>query len=89
MKNKVLVKIIVPELDYETDLFIPVNEVLWKIKALVVMAIADLSSGALDKEGHYSLINKETGQVYNSNSILIDTDIRNATELILISSPQI
>ena len=88
MKNKVLIKISVPELDYETDLFIPVNEVLWKVKTLIVMAISDISGGALSKEGHYSLINKETGQVYNLNSILIDTDIRNATELILISSPQ-
>ena len=89
MKNKVLIKISVPELDHETDLFIPVNEVLWKVKTLIVMAISDISGGALNKEGHYSLINKETGQVYNLNSILIDTDIRNATELILISSPQI
>ena len=88
MKNKVLVKISVPELDYETDLFLPVNEVLWKIKAMVVMAISDLTGGTLNKEGTYSLINKETGKSYNSNVILIDTDIRNATELILISTPQ-
>jgi hypothetical protein len=89
VKNKVLIKVSVPELDYETDIFVPVNEVLWKIKTLIVMAISDISGGALNKNGHYSLINKETGQVYNQNSILIDTDIRNATELILISSVQI
>ena len=82
MKNKVLVKVSVPELDYETDIFVPVNEVLWKVKTLIVMAISDISGGALSKEGHYSLINKETGQVYNLNSILIDTDIRNSTEII-------
>ena len=82
MKNKVLIKVSVPELDYETDIFVPVNEVLWKVKTLIVMAISDISGGALSKEGHYSLINKETGQVYNLNSILIDTDIRNSTEII-------
>ena len=89
MKDKVLVKLFVSDLNSCYDVFIPVNEVLWKVKTLIVMAISDISGGALSKEGHYSLINKETGQVYNLNSILIDTDIRNATELILISSPQI
>ena len=89
MKNKVLVKISVPELDLETDLFVPVNEVLWKIETLAVIAISDMTGGALSKEGHYILLNKETGKAYNQNTILYDTDIRNATELILISANKI
>ena len=86
MKNKVLVKLYVPELDFETDLFLPVNEVLWKIKILIIKAISDMTGGALDKDKKYLLVNKETGNIYQSNSILIDTDIRNATEIIIISS---
>jgi len=31
MKNKVLVHVLVPELDADFDLFIPVNELIWKI----------------------------------------------------------
>ena len=89
MKNKVLVKISVPELDLETDLFVPVNEVLWKIETLAVIAISDMTGGALSKEGNYILLNKETGKAYNQNTILYDTDIRNATELILISANKI
>ena len=34
MKNKVLVKLYVPELDYSTDIFLPVNEAIWKIKII-------------------------------------------------------
>ena len=36
MKNKVLVRLIVPELDEVYDLFIPVNEVIWKIMKLLI-----------------------------------------------------
>ena len=86
MNNKVLIKIIVPELDESYDLFIPVNEVIWKIIKLVTKSISDLSGGDLDLEKEYMLINKETSLVYDNNAILIDTDIRNATELILLST---
>lgn len=84
MKNKVLVKLYVPELDFTTDMFLPVNEVLWKIKIMVIQAVSDMTGGALDKSKKYLMINKDTSFVYQSNSVLIDTDIRNATEIILL-----
>ena len=85
MKNKVLVKLYVPELDYSTDIFLPVNEVIWKIKIMISQSVCDMTGGALDPSKKYLLINKDTSAVYQSNQILIDTDIRNATELILLS----
>ena len=85
MKNKVLVKLYVPELDYSTDIFLPVNEVIWKIKIMIIQSVCDLTGGTLDPQRKYLLINKDTSVVYQSNQILIDTDIRNATELILLS----
>ena len=42
MKNKVLVKIILPELDRSYDIFLPVNEIVWKAKKLILKAISDL-----------------------------------------------
>lgn len=85
MKNKVLVKLIVPEIDNTFDIFIPVNEVVWKVKKLVIKSIYDLSGGALDLQKNYALINKEDGKQYSNNLVIIDTDIRNATELVLLS----
>lgn len=32
MDNKVLIKLVVPELDSSFDIFVPVNEVVWKVK---------------------------------------------------------
>ncbi len=85
MKNKVLIKLIVPELDYSFDIFIPVNEIVWKIKKMLVKSIADLTGVQLNLEEEYVLINKITSQIYNNNDVIINTDIRNANELILMS----
>ena len=85
MKNKVLVKLIVPELDSSFDIFIPVNEIMWKVKKLIVKSIYDITCGAIDVQKEYAFINKETSQVYDNNIVIIDTDIRNATELIMLS----
>ena len=86
MKNKVLIKLYVPEIDYTFDLFIPVNEVVWKIKKLLVKSVNDLTGVNLNMADEFALINKNTSSMYDNNEIIINTDIRNATELILLSA---
>lgn len=85
MNNKVLIRLWVPEVDEVYDLFIPVNEVIWKVNQMIVHCVNGLSSGALDREKKYVLINKTTGVVYSNSDLVIETDIRNATELLLVS----
>ena len=85
MKNKVLVRLYVPEIDFAFDVFIPVNEIIWKVKKLLVKSVSDLTGGILDLESDFTLINKVTSEIYDNNSIVINTNIRNASELILLS----
>lgn len=89
MENKVLIKLIVPELDSIFDVFIPVNEIIWKITKMLVKSVSDLSDTNIDGNKKFILINKITTRIYNSNEIVINTDIRNGTELILISDKNI
>lgn len=84
MKNKVLVKLIVPELDFNFDAFIYVNEILWKAKKMIAKSIYDLTGGSIDIKKDFLLINKSNGRIYDNNEIIIDTDIRNSTELVMI-----
>lgn len=86
MENKVLVKIILSELDVSYDVFIPVNELIWKIKKLLVKSLSDVTGVVLDPKKDYLLINKDNGTIYNNNDLVIDTDIRNTTEILLISN---
>lgn len=85
MKNKVLIKLIAPELDIAFDIFIPVNEVVWKVKKLIVKSVSDLAGVPLDIKQEYYLINKDSGIIYNNNDIIINTDIRNSSELVILS----
>lgn len=84
MKNKVLIKLIVPEIDNTFDLFIPTNELIWKLKKLIIKSINDLTGDSLDMSKDYVLINKLSGQIYHNNVTVFNTDIRNATELVLL-----
>ena len=86
MENKVLVKLFVPELDSNFDVFIPVNEVIWKINKMLVKSVSDLTNSNINGNKEFILLNKITTRVYNNNEIVINTDIRNGTELILISN---
>ncbi len=82
--NKILINLYVPNLNQHYDLFIPVNEFIWKINKLVVKSISDLSDGKLLMNQNYVIANIETGKIYDNNDIVINTDIRNTTKLALI-----
>ena len=82
--NKILINSYVPNLNQHYDLFIPVNEFIWKINKLVVKSISDLSDGKLLMNQNYVIANIETGKIYDNNDIVINTDIRNTSKLALI-----
>ncbi len=86
LNNKVLIQLFVPEINETFDLFIPVNELLWRVKKLVVKSVHDLTNGEINDQQEYILINKVTGEVYNDNIVIRETNIRNATELVLLLS---
>ncbi len=84
MKNKVLINLYVPNLDRSYDLFIPTNEFIWKINKLVTKSVSDLSEQKLSIDKNYVLVNTETGKIYGNNEIVVSTDIRNSTKLVLM-----
>ena len=82
--NKVLVNVFVPTIGRRYEIFIPVNEYVWKINKLIVKSISDLTEGVFPINKNYFIINIDNGRIYNNNNIVISTDIRNNTNLILI-----
>lgn len=87
MKNKVLIKLLIPKMNFNADFFIPVNETVYKIKKLLLKTIPEMNHLPQEEVLKYILINKNTGRVYLNNEIVITTDIRNASELILFEKP--
>lgn len=85
MKNKVMVKALFPAINRDYDIKIPVNEIVWKVNKLIVKAVYDMNGIAFDlKEDNFVMINKDSGRIYDSNEIVIETDIRNGTEILFI-----
>ena len=87
MKNKVLIKVTFPTIDKSYDIKIPVNELVWKVNKLIVKAIYDIDGISVDMiNDNCSMINKTTGEIYPSNVSIIDTNIRNGTEIVFLKS---
>lgn len=81
--NKVLVNIVVPQLDKNFDILLPINKKIGNILELIDDALQELND-YYNKDTSVNLYNKYTGQKYMLGSRILDTDIRNGTVLILI-----
>ncbi len=85
MKNKVFVKIIVPEIDKSYDVYLPVNKKIGNIIILLNQSISEMTDGELELSKENELYNRLTKERYLPNTLLINTNIRNGSELVLIS----
>lgn len=85
MNNKVLIKLYAIEYGSIFDVYIPVNYLVWKINKLLMKSISDICDIDIDLKKEFILINKKTNEIYQNNSIIREQDIRNGTELIILS----
>lgn len=84
MKNKILIELIVPEVDEKYDIYIPINKKVGNVIVLLNKAVKELTNGLYDGSTRTSLYNRTTGQKYAINSLVRETNIRNGSSLILI-----
>lgn len=83
--NKVLVHLIVPELDSSFDIFIPVSRKIGNLVLLLNKTINEMSGGLFPLSDNNVLYNGDGTKVYSADELIAKTDIRNGTTLILIS----
>lgn len=76
LENKLFINLYVLALDQNYELFIPVNERVGNIVNLINTSLMCNCSGVL--------ISLYSGQVYNNNDVVRNTDIKNGTKLILV-----
>ena len=85
IKNKIVVQLIVPEIDKSFDIYLPINKKVGNIINLINTTISELSDGELKLSPSNSLYNVDTKEKYVSDILLANTNIRNGTRLILVS----
>ena len=84
MDYKVLIKLYVPEIEEVYEAFIPVNKTVGEVLILLNQMVNNLS-GIYPLKNDNNLYNRYTGALYGNSSLIRDTDIRNGTELVVIS----
>lgn len=85
IKNKVLVKLIVPEIDRSFDVYLPINKKIGNVINLLNKTIYELTNGEFPIKTSNSLYNVVTKEKYLSDVLLANSNIRNGTKLVLLS----
>ena len=84
MDNKILIKLYVPMIEKNYDLFVPINKKIEQVIQLVGEAISDLTDGGYILKNDTLLCDKMTGKIYDNNLYVKEAGIKNGTELLLI-----
>lgn len=82
--NEVLVKLYVPTIDQQYDIWLPINKKIDTIISLLVKAVNEFTKGYYTPSKMPYLYDKVTTNAFDINLRVIDTEIRNGTELIMI-----
>ena len=84
MEYKVLVRLFVPEIEDSYEAFIPINKTVGEVTVLFNQLVSNIS-GIYPQDKNIILYNRRTGVPYDRGLLIRDTDIRNGTELAMIS----
>ena len=83
-KNKILVELSVPYIEKSYDVFIPINKKIGTIKKLIENSINSLIDNDYEIREDANLYSKDTGEIYDVNKTVKDTDLQNGSRIILI-----
>ena len=84
MNNKILIEVEIPLIEKKYDVFIPINKKVGTIKTLMEQALVELTDKAYKPTEEANLYSKETGNIYDVNRTVRDTDLKNGSRIILI-----
>ena len=83
-KNKILVEIEIPIIEKKYDIFIPINKKVGTIKQFIDTALVELTDNSFTPSDSENFYSKETGEIYDINKTVRDTDLKNGSRVILI-----
>lgn len=84
MNNKILISLEIPLIETKYDLFVPINKKVGTIKTLIENSLKELTDNAYYPRTDTNFYSKETGEIYDVNKTIRDTDLKNGSRIILI-----
>lgn len=85
MEYKVLIKLLVPEIEDTYEAYIPINKTVAEVSQLLNQLVNNRSDGVYPIKESIHLYDRYTGTPYNMGMLVRDTNIRNGSELVFIS----
>lgn len=83
-KNKILIELYIPVIEKNYDLYIPINKKIGTIKKLIEDGLVDLTDNAYIIKESTNFFSKETGEIYDVNKTVRETDLKNGSRIVLI-----
>lgn len=84
MNNKILIELEIPLIEKRYDLFIPINKKIGTVKNLIENALVELTDSAYVPKDDSNFYSKKTGEIFDVNKTVRDTNLRNGSRIILI-----
>lgn len=84
MNNKILIGLYIPLIEKNYDIYIPVNKKIGTIKKLIEASLVELTDNSYIVAEDSNFYSKETGQVYDVNKSVRETDLKNGSRIVLI-----
>lgn len=82
--NKILIKVKVPTLSQEYEMFIPINKQVGKIINLIQKAIIEKNIDIIPNRSNLVLIKRDTNEVLDNNMYVYETKIKQGDILIIL-----
>lgn len=83
-KNKILIELEIPLLEKTYDLFIPINKKIGTVKKLIETSLQELTGTDYEIREDTNFYSKDTGEIYDVNKTVRDTDLKNGSRIILL-----
>ena len=84
MNNKILIGLSIPLIEKNYDVYIPINKKIGTIKRLIEEGLIELTDNSYVIKEDSNFYSKETGQIYDVNKSVRETDLKNGSRIILI-----
>ena len=83
-KNKILIELSIPLIEKNYDLYIPINKKVGTVKRLIEEGLLELTDNDYVINENSNFYSMETGNVYDVNKTVRETDLKNGSRIILI-----
>jgi len=83
MEYKILIRLYVPEIEQDYEIYIPINKTVSQVSVLLNNLINNISGNVYPTKKKIKIYNRRTLEEYNPKEVIRNTNIKNGTELVI------